>query len=133
MAKRKLLTNGNAFKRTDGRWGGTVGYMDDDGERKRKSFSGTTKQEVTKKMASYVENFNAEVASSTEANKKLSVSMQNWLKIFKFQRIEFSEFRSEPTVNSYVCPTTFTFLILHKYVRCILAFIIPCGLKSKFA
>ena len=24
MAKRKLLTNGNAFKRTDGRWGGTV-------------------------------------------------------------------------------------------------------------
>ena len=56
MATRKLLTNGNAFKRTDGRWGGTIWYMDEDGERKRKSFSGTTKQEVTKKMAAYVEN-----------------------------------------------------------------------------
>lgn len=40
MATRKLLTNGNAFKRTDGRWGGTVWYMDEAGERKRKSFSG---------------------------------------------------------------------------------------------
>ena len=36
MATRKLLTNGNAFKRTDGRWGGTVWYMDESGERKRK-------------------------------------------------------------------------------------------------
>ena len=31
MATRKLLTNGNAFKRTDGRWGGTVWYMDEAG------------------------------------------------------------------------------------------------------
>ena len=44
MATKRLLTNGNAFKRTDGRWGGTVWYMDESGERKRKSFSGTTKQ-----------------------------------------------------------------------------------------
>ena len=46
MAQRKLLTNGSAFKRTDGRWCGVVWYMDEQGERKRKSFSGTTKQEV---------------------------------------------------------------------------------------
>ena len=44
--RKKLLTNGNVFKRTDGRWGGVVWYMDEQGERKRKSFSGTTKQEV---------------------------------------------------------------------------------------
>ena len=49
MAQKKLLTNGKAFKRTDDRWGGTVWYMDERGERKRKSFSGTTKAEVTKK------------------------------------------------------------------------------------
>ena len=38
MSTRKLLTNGNAFKRTDNRWGGVVWYMDESGERKRKSF-----------------------------------------------------------------------------------------------
>ena len=43
MAQRKLLTNGSAFLRTDGRWAGVVWYMDERGERKRKSFSGTTK------------------------------------------------------------------------------------------
>ena len=34
MSQRKLLTNGNAFLRTDGRWGGVVWYMDERGERK---------------------------------------------------------------------------------------------------
>ena len=58
MAQKKLLTNGKAFKRTDDRWGGTVWYMDEKGERKRKSFSGTTKAEVTKKMTDYVAAFN---------------------------------------------------------------------------
>ena len=48
--QKQLLTNGNAFKRTDGRWGGVVWYKDEKGERKRKSFSGTTKAEVNKKM-----------------------------------------------------------------------------------
>lgn len=56
MAQRKLLTNGNAFKRTDNRWGGVVWYMDEQGERKRKSFSGTTKLEVNKKMKDYMLN-----------------------------------------------------------------------------
>ena len=52
--KRKLLTNGSAFKRTDGRWGGVVWYMDESGERKRKSFSSTSKQEVNKKITAYI-------------------------------------------------------------------------------
>ena len=51
--QKKLLTNGNAFKRTDGRWCGVVWYMDEHGERKRKSFSGTTKAEVNKKITEY--------------------------------------------------------------------------------
>ncbi len=54
--QRKLLTNGNAFKRTDGRWGGVVWYMDEQGERKRKSFSSTTKQAVNRKMTEYIVN-----------------------------------------------------------------------------
>ena len=105
MATRKLLTNGNAFKRTDGRWGGTICYMDEDGERKRKSFSGTTKQEVTKKMAAYVENFNAEILATTEANKKLSVSMQNWLQVFKFPSVERTTYdRYEATAKHQIYP-----------------------------
>ena len=55
--QKKLLTNGNAFKRTDGRWCGVVWYMDESGDRKRKSFSGTTKQEVNKKMTEYIAEF----------------------------------------------------------------------------
>ena len=76
MATKKLLTNGNAFKRTDGRWGGTVWYMDESGERKRKCFSGTTKQEVNKKMTAYIEDFNNQVTDSIEANKTLKDSTE---------------------------------------------------------
>ena len=39
VMQKKLLTNGNAFKRTDGRWCGVIWYMNESGERKRKSFS----------------------------------------------------------------------------------------------
>ena len=55
--QKKLLTNGNAFKRTDGRWCGVVWYMDEHGERKRKSFSGTTKADVNKKITQYIADF----------------------------------------------------------------------------
>ena len=105
MATRKLLTNGNAFKRTDGRWGGTVWYMDESGERKRKCFSGTTKQEVNKKMTAYIENFNNEIETSIEANKTLRDSMTNWLQIFKFPSVERTTYdRYECTVENQIYP-----------------------------
>ena len=105
MATRKLLTNGNAFKRTDGRWGGTVWYMDESGERKRKCFSGTTKQEVNKKMTVYIENFNNEIETSIEANKTLRDSMTNWLQVFKFPSVERTTYdRYECTVENQIYP-----------------------------
>ena len=105
MATRKLLTNGNAFKRTDGRWGGTVWYMDESGERKRKSFSGTTKQEVNKKMTAYIENFNNEIETSIEANKTLKNSMTNWLRVFKFPSVERTTYdRYECTAENQIYP-----------------------------
>ena len=105
MATRKLLTNGNAFKRTDGRWGGTVWYMDESSERKRKSFSGTTKQEVNKKMTVYIENFNNEIETSTEANKTLKESMTNWLQVFKFPSVERTTYdRYECTIINQIYP-----------------------------
>ena len=105
MATRKLLTNGNAFKRTDGRWGGAVWYMDESGERKRKSFSGTTKQEVNKKMTAYIENFNNEIETSVEANKTLKESMTNWLQVFKFPSVERTTYdRYECTAVNQIYP-----------------------------
>ena len=103
MATRKLLTNGNAFKRTDGRWDGTVWYMNESGERKRKSFSGTTKQEVNKKMTSYIENFNNEIETSIETNKTLQQSMTNWLQVFKFPSVERTTYdRYEATAKNQI-------------------------------
>jgi hypothetical protein len=47
--------------------------MDEKGERERKSFSGTTKAEVTKKMTDYVADFN-------DALQELPDSIESWSK-----------------------------------------------------
>lgn len=49
MSTRKLLTNGNAFKRTDNRWGGVVWYMDESGDRKEKVFRVRQKPKSTRR------------------------------------------------------------------------------------
>lgn len=49
MSQREILTNGNAFKRTDGRWGGVVWYKDEQGERKRKSFPVPPRRKPTRR------------------------------------------------------------------------------------
>ena len=75
--QKKLLTTGNTFKRSDGRWGGIVWYMDESGEQKRKSFSGTTKQEVSKKITAYIDSFNESITVTDETKKKLRESMRD--------------------------------------------------------
>ncbi len=103
--QRKLLTNGNAFKRTDDRWGGVVWYMDEHGVRKRKSFSGTTKQEVKKKMTDYISNFEKEVIESDESKKTLQESMQSWLQVFKFPSVEQTTYdRCECSAKNQIYP-----------------------------
>ena len=101
--QKKLLTNGNAFKRTDGRWCGVVWYMDESGERKRKSFSGTTKQEVNKKMTEYIAEFDKMVEASDESKKTLQDSMQNWLQVFKYPSVERTTYdRLECTAKNQI-------------------------------
>jgi integrase len=103
--QKKLLTNGNAFKRTDGRWGGTVWYMDEKGERKRKNFSGTTKQEVNKKMTNYIADFESAILESQESKKTLQESMQRWLELFKFPSVERTTYdRYECTAKNQIYP-----------------------------
>ena len=103
--KKKLLTNGKAFKRTDDRWGGTVWYMDEKGERKRKSFSGTTKASVNKKMTEYIAEFNQMVEESDESKMTLRDSMQEWLQVFKFPSVERGTYdRCECTAKNQIYP-----------------------------
>ncbi len=103
--QRKLLTNGSVFQRTDKRWCGVIWYMDEKGERKRKSFSGTTKQEVNKKITNYISDFEKMLQNSDESKKTLKESMDNWLKVFKFPSVEQTTYdRSESSAKSQVYP-----------------------------
>jgi len=103
--KRKLLTNGSAFKRTDDRWCGVVWYMDEAGQRKRKSFSGTSKLEVNKKMTEYISDFEKQLQDSDESQKCLKDSMQKWLQIFKFPSVERTTYdRCECTAKCQIYP-----------------------------
>lgn len=38
MPKKRLTTNGNVFKRADGRWQSVIWYFDEQGEKKVKDF-----------------------------------------------------------------------------------------------
>ena len=103
--RKKLLTNGNVFKRTDGRWCGVVWYMDEQGNRKRKSFSGTTKQEVNKKITAYIAEFKNQIEESDENKKLLRDSIQNWLEIYKFPSVEQTTYdRCECTAINQIYP-----------------------------
>lgn len=105
MSQREILTNGSAFKRTDGRWCGVVWYKDEHGERKRKSFSGTTKSEVNKKMKKYIVEFNEDKNDSVESLKTLEESLQNWLQVFKFPAVERTTYdRAESIAKNQIYP-----------------------------
>ena len=105
MSQRKLLTSGNVFRRTDGRWGGTVWYLDERAQRLRKSFSGTTKTEVGKKITEYISEFNKAIISSDESRKTLRDSMTEWLRVFKFPNVERTSYdRLECTARCLVFP-----------------------------
>ena len=72
MPKKRLTTNGNVFRRTDGRWQSVIWYFDEHGEKKRKTFSSKTKTEAQQKITTYITQFNAEVRNSDESQKTLS-------------------------------------------------------------
>ena len=101
----KIINNGNAFKRTDGRWGGVVWYMDEQGERRRKPFYGTTKQAVNRKITEYVSEFENQIIDSDESKKMLKDSMQNWLQVFKFPSVELTTYdRCECSAKHQIYP-----------------------------
>ena len=72
--QRKLLESGNIFKRSDGRWNGVVWYSDEQSSKKRKSFCGTSKQEVKDKITAYLADFDRQLTASDESKAKLFAS-----------------------------------------------------------
>ena len=50
MPKKRLTTNGNVFRRTDGRWQSVIWYFDEQGIKRRKVFSSKTKTEANRKL-----------------------------------------------------------------------------------
>lgn len=105
--QRKLLTSGNIFKRTDGRWNGVVWYSDEQGTKKRKSFCGGTKAEVKEKVTAYIADFNQKLVESDESKAKLEDSMGRWLRTFKFPSVERGTYdRLECTARHQIYPIT---------------------------
>ena len=75
MPKKRLTTNGNVFRRTDGRWQSVIWYFDEQGIKRRKVFSSKTKTEAQQKITTYIAQFNAEVRNSDESQKTLKDSL----------------------------------------------------------
>ena len=75
MPKKRLTTNGNVFRRTDGRWQSVIWYFDEQGIKRRKVFSSKTKTEAQQKITTYITQFNAEVRNSDESQKTLRDSL----------------------------------------------------------
>ena len=105
MPKKRLTTNGNVFRRTDGRWQSVIWYFDEQGVKRRKVFSSKTKAEAQQKITSYIAQFNAEVHSSDESQKTLKDSLTHWLQVFKFPSVERTTYdRLECTAQHQVFP-----------------------------
>ena len=105
MAKKRLTTNGNVFRRTDGRWQSVIWYFDEQGIKRRKVFSSKTKTEAQQKITNYIAQFNAEVRNSDESQKTLKDSLTHWLQVFKFPSVERTTYdRLECTAQHQVFP-----------------------------
>ena len=75
MPKKRLTTNGNVFRRTDGRWQSVIWYFDEQGIKRRKVFSSKTKAEAQQKITTYIAQFNEEVRNSDESQKIIKESL----------------------------------------------------------
>ena len=88
MPKKRLTTNGNVFRRTDGRWQSVIWYFDEQGIKRRKVFSSKTKTEAQQKITTYIAQFNEEIRNSDESQKAIKDSLTHWLQVFKFPSVE---------------------------------------------
>ena len=90
---------------TNGRWNGVVWYSDEQSSKKRKSFCGTSKQEVKDKITAYLADFDRQLTASDESKAKFEESMGKWLRVFKFPSVERGTYdRLECTAKYQIYP-----------------------------
>ena len=105
MPQKRLTTNGNVFRRTDGRWQSVIWYFDEQGVKRRKVFSSKIKTEAQQKITNYIAQFNEEVRNSDESQKTIRESLTHWLQVFKFPSVERTTYdRLECTAQHQVFP-----------------------------
>lgn len=106
IMQRQLLTTGTTSKNKKSRWDGSVWYLDEFGERKRKSFSGKTQSEVQEKIKEYILKFNEEVqVNANAANISFKAGMQHWLEVFKYPSLQRTSYdRYEVTAKYQIYP-----------------------------
>lgn len=82
-----------------------VWYSDEQSSKKRKSFCGTSKQEVKDKITAYLADFDWQLTASDESKAKLEESMGKWLRVFKFPSVERGTYdRLECTAKHQIYP-----------------------------
>lgn len=106
IMQRQLLTTGTTSKNKKGRWDGSVWYLDEFGERKRKSFSGKTQSEVQERIKEYILKFNEEVqVNANAANISFKAGIQHWLEVFKYPSLQRTSYdRYEVTAKYQIYP-----------------------------
>ena len=105
MPKKRLTTNGNVFRRTDGRWQSVIWYFDEQGVKRRKVFSSKTKTEAQQKITAYIAQFNAEVRNSDGISENAQRQPDPLVASFQVPSVERTTYdRLECTAQHQVFP-----------------------------
>ncbi len=105
MAKKKANGEGSIVKRKSGTYQGkvTIGY-DENGKQIRKSISGKTRKEVSKKMIEYLDKLNKN-SNIEDSNTTLGEWIDIWFQDFVIKRIKTSTRVSyEGHINNHIKP-----------------------------
>ena len=101
----EICRKGSISKRSDGYWLGTIYYLNEYGQRKRKAFGGKLKKIVMRKMTDFISEFNRKAAEYEYGNKLLKDALLEYMKEIKFfslRRITYD--RCESLVKNQVIP-----------------------------
>ena len=80
----EICRKGSISKRSDGYWLGTIYYLNEYGQRKRKAFGGKLKKIVERKMTDFIAEFNRKAAEYEYGYKFLKDALLEYMKEIKF-------------------------------------------------
>ena len=103
---RKINGEGSVFKRSDGRWQGSLSLgFDEAGKLIRKHFYGKTRKEVSEKMTTFKEEHNNRSTEIIPEQFTLAVWLNTWLQTFKKNSIKPTTFAQYESISRlYLVP-----------------------------